>query len=103
MTPDEIHELGKVEVERIKAEMRTVFTGLGYQQDEEFGRSLGRAIQEGGAYDISTQAGVEIYVAAVEQIISEADQRMGELFDIGPSGGRGCSWSHGRLLRPRGT
>jgi uncharacterized protein (DUF885 family) len=87
MTPDEIHELGKVEVERIKAEMRTVFTELGYPQDEEFGRSLGRAIQEGGAFDISTQTGKEIYVSAVEQIISEADQRMGELFDIGPSWG----------------
>ena len=87
MTPEEIHELGKVEVERIKTEMRTVFTELGYSQDEEFGRSLGRAIQEGGAYDISTQAGKDVYISAVEQMIVEADQRMGELFDIGPSWG----------------
>jgi len=87
LTPDEIHELGLVEVERIKGEMRALFTQLGYPQDEDFGRSLGRAIQEGGAYDISTQAGKDQYVAAVEEIIREADQRMDEMFDIGPSYG----------------
>ena len=87
LTPDEIHEIGKSEVERIKAEMRSVFTELGYPEDEAFGRSLGRAIQDGGYYDISTQEGKEAYITAVEQMIVEADQRMGELFDIGPSWG----------------
>jgi uncharacterized protein (DUF885 family) len=87
LTPDEIHELGKVEVERIRAEMRTLFTELGYPEDEGFGRSLGRAIQEGGSYDISNQSGKDAYVSAIEQMILEADQRMGELFDIGPSWG----------------
>jgi len=87
MTPDEIHELGKAEVGRIQAEMRSLFTGLGYAEDEAFGISLGRAIQEGGFYDTSTQAGIDVYVSEVEQIIEQADQRMGELFDIGPSWG----------------
>lgn len=87
LTPDEIHELGKSEVDRIKSEMRTLFTALGYPEDEDFGRSLGRAIQEGGAYDISTQAGKEVYLSAIEQMITEADQRMGEYFDIGPQWG----------------
>ena len=87
LTPDEIHTLGISEVERIKAEMRTLFTELGYPQDEDFGRSLGRAVQDGGVYDISTQTGKDVYVSAVEQMIVEADQRMGELFDIGPSWG----------------
>ena len=87
LTPDEIHELGKAEVERIKAEMREVFIELGYPENEDFGRSLGRAIQEGGFYDISTQSGKEAYITAVEQMITEADQRMGEFFDIGPKWG----------------
>lgn len=87
LTPDEIHELGLAEVERIKAEMRDLFTDLGYPQDEDFGRSLGRAIQEGGVYNISSQAGKDAYVSAIEQIISEAELQMGEVFDIGPSWG----------------
>lgn len=87
LSPDEIHDLGKVEVERIKAEMRTLFTGLGYPEDEDFGRSLGRAVQEGGAFDISSQAGKDAYISAVEQMIAEADQRVEEFFDIGPSWG----------------
>jgi uncharacterized protein (DUF885 family) len=87
LTPDEIHEIGLAEVERIKAEMRNVFDELGYPSDQSFGNSLGRAVSEGGAYDTSTQAGKDEYISAVEAIISEADQRMDELFDIGPSWG----------------
>jgi len=85
LTPDEIHELGKVEVERIQAEMRELFTELGYPEDESFSHSLGRAIQEGGVYDTSTQAGKNVYISDIEQLIEEADQRMGDLFDIGPN------------------
>ncbi len=87
LSPDEIHEIGKAEVERVKAEMRSLFTGLGYPEYDDFGRSLGRAIEEGGFYDISSQAGRDGYILAVEQMIAEADLRMGELFDIGPSWG----------------
>jgi uncharacterized protein (DUF885 family) len=87
LTPDEIHEIGLAEVARIKGEMRELFTELGYPQEESFGSSLRRAIAEGGAYDTSTQAGKENYVAAVEAIIQEADQLMDEVFDIGPSWG----------------
>jgi uncharacterized protein (DUF885 family) len=87
LTPEEIHQLGLAEVDRIKAEMRQVFTELGYPADESFPESLRRAIQEGGTYDISTQAGKDVYIAEVEAMIVEADQRVGELFDIGPSWG----------------
>jgi uncharacterized protein (DUF885 family) len=87
LTPEEIHQLGLVEVDRIKAEMRQAFNELGYPADESFSASLGRAISEGGVYDISTQAGKDEYIGAVEAIIAEADQRMDEVFDIGPSWG----------------
>ena len=87
LTPEEIHQLGLTEVDRIKAEMRQVFNELGYPADESFGDSLGRAIQEGGTYNTSSQAGKDEYIAAVEALIAEADQRMGELFDIGPRWG----------------
>jgi uncharacterized protein (DUF885 family) len=87
LTPEEVHQIGLAEVDRIKAEMRLVFNELGSQPDESFGDSLGRAIREGGSYDTSSQAGKDEYIAAVEAIIAEADQRMGEVFDIGPSWG----------------
>jgi len=98
LTPEEIHQLGLAEVDRIKAEMRQVFNELGYPADESFGNLLGRAIAEGGSYDTSTQAGIDEYIAGVEAIIAEADQRMAEVFDIGPSsrvkvvGGQGCCY-----------
>jgi uncharacterized protein (DUF885 family) len=87
LTPEEIHALGLEEVARIKGEIRELFADLGYPSDESFGTSLNRAVQEGGFYDTSTQSEKDDYVAAVEALIEEADQRMGELFDIGPSWG----------------
>ena len=87
LSPDEIHEIGLVEVERIQGEMRELFTQLGYPDNEAFGTSLGRAIQEGGYYDTSSQTGIEVYVSEIEEMISGADQRMDQLFDIGPSWG----------------
>lgn len=87
LTPDEIHQLGLAEVDRIKGEMRQVFNDLGYPEDESFADSLGRAIREGGTYNISSQTGKDQYIAAVEAMIAEADQKMGDLFDIGPRWG----------------
>jgi len=87
LTPNEIHEIGLAEIDRIKGEMRKVFDDLGYPSDQSFGNTFGRAVSEGGAYDISSQAGKDEYISAVEAIIAEADQRMDELFDIGPSWG----------------
>ncbi len=87
LTAEEIHQIGLTEVDRIKNEMRQVFTELGYPAEEDFFQSLSRAIQEGGIYDISTQTGKEEYIAAIEALITEADQRMGDVFDIGPSWG----------------
>lgn len=87
LNADEIHELGLSEVERIKGEMRAAFTQLGYPEDESFGSSLNRVIRESGYYDISSDSGKAEYIAAVEAIIEDADDRMGELFDIGPKWG----------------
>lgn len=87
LTPDEIHELGLNEVMRIKDEIRQVFIELGYPPDEDFGASLNRAIREGGVYDISTETGIQVYIAAVEEIIEQAEQRMDGVFDIGPRWG----------------
>jgi uncharacterized protein (DUF885 family) len=87
LSADEIHELGLSEVERIKGEMRAAFTQLGYAEDESFGSSLNRVIRESGYYDISSDAGKAEYIAAIEAIIENAENRMDDLFDIGPEWG----------------
>jgi uncharacterized protein (DUF885 family) len=87
LTQDEIHEIGLAEVERIKVEMRKVFDDLGYPPDESFGTSFGRAVREGGSYNTSSQEGKEEYIAAVEAMITEADLKMDQYFDIGPGWG----------------
>jgi uncharacterized protein (DUF885 family) len=87
LTPEEVHKIGLAEVERIKSEMRQVFNDLGYPQEESLGESLGRAMRESGASGISAGAGEDEYIVSIEAIIEEADQRMSEVFDIGPSWG----------------
>jgi uncharacterized protein (DUF885 family) len=84
LTPDEIHELGLAEVERIQAEIRQVFDELGYPQDEDIGKLLERAYQDAGFYNIQTQQGKEQLVETYEALLDEIDQRVDTVFDIHP-------------------
>jgi uncharacterized protein (DUF885 family) len=86
LTPQEVHEIGLAEVERIQAEMRAVFDDLGYPEDEDLGSLMERAVEEGGYYNISSQAGKDEYIQAIETIIAEIAQKVGEVFDLQPSG-----------------
>jgi uncharacterized protein (DUF885 family) len=79
MTADEIHELGLQELERIHAEMRTLFDELGYPEDESLPELINRLAVDGGFYK-----GEEI-VAGYEAIIEEADREVGVAFDLRPS------------------
>jgi len=78
MTPDEIHDLGLQEVDRIQAEMRTIFTELGYPENESLHNLFGRVVADSG----------ELYgqdiVAGYDAIINEADQKVGAAFDLRP-------------------
>ena len=85
LTPEEIHELGLAEVDRIQAEMRQVFEELGYPQDEGLGELMGRAIEEGGFYDVRTEAATDKTIQAVEALLDEVDQRADEVFDLRPA------------------
>jgi uncharacterized protein (DUF885 family) len=85
LTLEEIHELGLAEVDRIQAEMRQVFDELGYPQDEGLGDLMGRAIEEGGFYDVRTEAATDKIIQAVEALLDEVDQRADEVFDLRPA------------------
>jgi uncharacterized protein (DUF885 family) len=78
LTPDEIHELGKQDLERIHGEMRAIFDQLGYPQDESLGELFGRVATDGGLV-----AGADV-IATYEAIIDRAEQNLGTAFDIQP-------------------
>ena len=78
MTPDEIHELGLQEVDRLTGEMRAIFTELGYPENESLNSLFGRVVSDSGEL-----YGQEI-VAGYEAIITEAEQKVSAAFDLRP-------------------
>jgi uncharacterized protein (DUF885 family) len=78
LTPDEIHQLGLAELERIQAEMRTIFDQLGYPSDEGLPELYARVAQDGGML-----YGDEI-AAGYEAIIADAKVRADEVLDVQP-------------------
>jgi uncharacterized protein (DUF885 family)/metal-dependent hydrolase (beta-lactamase superfamily II) len=86
LTPAEIHEIGLEEVARIQAEMREVLLGLGYPKEDGFRELMDRAVSDGGWFDISTQAGKDQYIAAIEAAIDRAEQAADAVFELRPTG-----------------
>jgi len=86
LTPQEIHDLGLLEVDRVRSEMNDIFASLGYDLEEDFGDLLNQATQDAGFYDTSTRMGAATYVAEVQYMIAAADEATDSLFDIRPDG-----------------
>jgi uncharacterized protein (DUF885 family) len=86
LSPQEIHELGLAEVERIHAEMRTVFADLGYSEEASLSVNFQHAVEGAGYYNVDSSSGQEAYIQAVEALIEDIDQRVGEVFDLRPEG-----------------
>jgi uncharacterized protein (DUF885 family) len=78
MTPDEVHALGLRELNRIHAEMRSVFDELGYPASESIAASYQRVISDSGVVSAGQ------IVAAYESIITDAEGRLSEAFDVLP-------------------
>ena len=78
LSADEIHELGLQEVDRLRAEMRTIFDELGYPQEESLTALFARVAQDGGSY-----RGRET-LAQYEAIIEEAARNLDEAFNRFP-------------------
>ena len=79
LTADEIYELGLQALERVHAEMRSIFDQLGYPQGESLSQLFNRVANDGGSY-----TGEDI-VKGYEDIITTADQNLGTAFDMRPS------------------
>lgn len=84
LTAEEIHEIGLQEVDRIHRELRTLFSQLGYPEDEPLRHLMKRAIEEGGFYDTTTQQGKEQVIKAYEKILEDIDQLLNAVVDIRP-------------------
>ncbi|MFC2030734.1 DUF885 family protein [Chloroflexota bacterium] len=79
MSAEEIHRLGLRELERIQAEMRGIFTELGYPEGESIPDLYARLARESGSVSGSRVAG------EYEAIIDTAEQNLAPAFDIRPS------------------
>jgi len=78
LTADEIHELGIQHVERVHAEMRTLFASLGYPAEDSIQNLYTRLGEDSGFYVGQTA------VDAFEAIIAEAETILPQAFDIFP-------------------
>lgn len=77
-TPDDIHQLGLQELERIHAEMRVIFDQLDYPKNESLASLLSRTDRDGG-----TIKGSEA-LAFFENIIDEAEANLADTFHALP-------------------
>jgi uncharacterized protein (DUF885 family) len=85
LTPDEIHELGLAEVDRIQAEMKAIFRELGYPADEPLEVSMDRAFQDGGSFSQNSSSGQAQVLEEYERLILEVQERAEIAFDLKPT------------------
>ena len=78
LTPQEIHDLGLAEVDRVQTELREAFNDLGYPMDHSLEALLRRAAQEAGSTS-GSQA-----VALNEALIDEAETVFRPWFELWP-------------------
>ncbi len=84
LTPDEIHNIGLREVERIRKEIRAVFNELGYPEDVPFSELVTRVDEEAGVIDASTSEGKDEVVKTYETFLEDIDNRLEAVTDIRP-------------------
>jgi len=77
-TPDEIHQIGRREVTRIRDLIREGFDTLGYPSDESFSELFDRLGEDSGVIP------ADEIVAHNEAIIAQAQEDIDEAFDIAP-------------------
>ncbi len=78
LSAEEIHALGRQELDRIHGEMRAIADELGYPSDESIVELYERVVRDGG-----TISGNDV-VATCESIIEKAEQNLVGVIDIAP-------------------
>ncbi len=84
LNPEEIHQIGLGEVDRIQKEMYKIFDELGYPHNKSCGELLACAIEDAGFYDTSTQEGRNHCLEAVRATLDEVNNRLDTVVEIRP-------------------
>jgi uncharacterized protein (DUF885 family) len=97
LTPDEIHQLGLAEVDRIRAEIEAAFDGLGYPSSLSLAERYELVGRDSGIIP------ADEIVSHTEAIIRQAEEDITEVFDIAPEtelrvvGGTGTFYEPGSI------
>lgn len=78
LSAEEVHQIGLDELDRIHAEIRSIFKELGYPESESLVESYQRVIEESGT--IQGQAAVNYY----QELLDDAESIYQEAFDLSP-------------------
>jgi uncharacterized protein (DUF885 family) len=84
LTPEQVHEIGLAEVDRIQEEMGEALIDMGYPEGASLEDLMQEAVDDFGYYDISTDSGRQAYVTELERVIAEAEERVASVFDRKP-------------------
>ena len=85
LTPDEVHQLGLREVERIEQEMRDQYDLLGYPSDLSTADLRARARNEDTSYDGTTASGLATILALLEELREQTEEVIAPHFNLWPS------------------
>lgn len=80
LTPEEVHQIGLEQIERVRSEMRAVFDRLGYPHDAPLGELRRRASDEAGYLSGRTAEGRQEVLDRFTSLIDEAERRSSEYF-----------------------
>lgn len=83
MTPQQVHDLGLAEVRRLDVEMETVLTGLGLTKGTVGARVQQLASNPSHQFP-DTENGKKAMLARYQEILDDADKRIGAAFGIRP-------------------
>jgi len=84
ITPEEIHQLGLAEVDRIQGEMLVIFSSLGIDSALPFDKQLSLAINQGGYYRTQSEADIELFVGEIEGLLDGMKEIMKPYFSHFP-------------------
>lgn len=87
LTPDQVHEIGLKEVERIESEMTAILHGLGYVDGSSAPKKLREFSQEERFLFPNTDEGRAEALAEYQRILDHASAHLDAAFDLRPKAG----------------
>lgn len=83
MSPEEMHEWGLEEVERVRAEMDAALSAMGYDTSD-LNQAIGQAIADAGSVSLATDADRRAFLDLNSRIVEEAYVVFADMFSLLP-------------------